>query len=55
MTYVRSIADVGAKYGIIKIVPPESWNPDFAIDTEVRGLGGMTPQCIPLITLTLMS
>lgn len=35
MDYVRSIADEGAKYGIIKIVPPDSWNPEFAMDTEV--------------------
>jgi histone demethylase JARID1 len=35
MTYIRSIAEEGQKYGIIKIIPPESWTPDFGIDTEV--------------------
>lgn len=36
MEFIKSIASEGRKYGIIKIIPPESWNPDFAIDTEVR-------------------
>ena len=36
MTYIRSIFEKASKFGICKIVPPESWNPDFAIDTEVR-------------------
>jgi [histone H3]-trimethyl-L-lysine4 demethylase len=35
MAYIRSIFDKASKFGICKIVPPESWNPDFAIDTEV--------------------
>lgn len=35
MEYMRKIATQGRKYGIVKIVPPESWNPDFAIDTKV--------------------
>lgn len=33
--YMRSIAEEGKKYGIVKIIPPDSWNPDFAINTEV--------------------
>lgn len=36
MEYIRSIAQEGSKYGIIKIIPPENWQPDFGIDTEVR-------------------
>ena len=36
MAYVRAIAPEGRKYGICKIVPPDSWRPPFAIDTEVR-------------------
>ena len=32
--YIQKIALKGKKYGIVKIIPPEGWNPDFAIDTE---------------------
>lgn len=42
MEYIRSISEKASKYGICKIIPPDNWLPDFAIDTEVRLDGKMT-------------
>ncbi|KAL2825965.1 PLU-1-like protein-domain-containing protein [Aspergillus cavernicola] len=32
--YIRKIAPEGRKYGICRVIPPENWQPTFAIDTE---------------------
>lgn len=36
VAYIQKIAPEGKKYGICRVVPPEGWQPTFAIDTEVR-------------------
>ena len=33
--YIQKISSEGQKYGAVKIIPPDSWKPDFAVDTEV--------------------
>jgi histone demethylase JARID1 len=34
--YLQTIAPEASQYGICNIIPPDSWNPGFAVDTEVR-------------------
>ncbi|KAK0383681.1 hypothetical protein NLU13_9592 [Sarocladium strictum] len=41
LAYIKSISTEAQEYGICKIVPPSSWSPGFAIDTEaVESRGG---------------
>lgn len=34
VAYMQSIREEAQQYGIVKIVPPDTWNPPFAVDTE---------------------
>lgn len=36
--YISSIKDEAQKFGIVKIIPPEGWNPPFTVDTEVSAI-----------------
>ena len=35
LAYIKSLEGQGSKYGIIKIVPPADYNPEFSLNTEV--------------------
>lgn len=35
VAYIQKIAPEGKEYGICRVIPPEGWQPPFAIDTEV--------------------
>jgi histone demethylase JARID1 len=35
VAYIQSIREEAQQYGIVKIIPPDTWAPSFAIDTEV--------------------
>ena len=43
--YIKKIAPEASQYGICKIIPPDSWKPDFAIDTEVRSHNPCVEKC----------
>lgn len=34
-SYVAKISNVGKKFGMVKIIPPDSWNPPFSLDSDV--------------------
>ncbi|KAJ5995617.1 hypothetical protein N7481_002594 [Penicillium waksmanii] len=34
VAYIQKIAPEGKKYGICRVIPPDNWQPTFAIDTE---------------------
>jgi hypothetical protein len=35
LEYIASISTIGKKYGAVKIIPPESWEAPFCLDTEM--------------------
>jgi histone demethylase JARID1 len=35
LAYIEKISAIGEKYGIIKIVPPKDYKPEFCLKTEV--------------------
>lgn len=45
VAYIQKIAPEGKKYGICRIIPPEGWQPTFAIDTEVGSHAICHPFC----------
>lgn len=38
LSYIEKISPQGEKYGIIKIVPPKDYKPEFSLKTEVTEL-----------------
>jgi len=47
VAYIRKIAPEGKKYGICRVIPPDGWQPTFAIDTEV----GLSRNFLPVLHL----
>ena len=39
LEYIKKISPEGEKYGIIKIVPPKEYKPEFSLKTEVIAKG----------------
>ena len=35
LAYIASISEIGEEFGLLKIIPPDGWKPNFSIDTEV--------------------
>jgi [histone H3]-trimethyl-L-lysine4 demethylase len=54
LRYIQMIREEAQRYGIAKIIPPDSWNPPFAIDTEVS-LDFISPPRLHSSLCTLMS
>lgn len=51
VAYIQKIAPEGRKYGICRVIPPENWQPPFAIDTEVDSPPYSRPFLFPRIVL----
>lgn len=34
-SYIAKIQHIGKKYGMVKVIPPSSWDPPFSLDTDV--------------------
>ena len=45
LQYIQSIRKEAELYGIAKIIPPDSWTPSFAIDTEVSPRPSVQENC----------
>ena len=54
LAYIEKIGDPqggnGKKYGIVKIVPPEGWNPEFVLNQDVSRLSPLFPICRSFLT-----
>lgn len=46
VAYIQKIAPEGKRYGICRVIPPDNWQPSFAIDTEVY-----SPHLVPMFSV----